>query len=342
MPLPRYLELALYHPEWGYYARDGRRVGREGDFFTSVSVGPLFGRLLAHRAAREFHQLGCPPRWRILEFGANDGRLAADILGALAEIDPTAHAALEYGIFEPLPRMRGIQTAALELHGSKVCIAATTGCFAADPLPGLILGNEVLDALPFHWVTWRERCWREIRIAASPDGVLMPSDSFTPPADVLQWLEKATQGLELPDGWQCEVRTSWKDFLGTSLRCVESPAMVWMDYGYERSELIHPARREGTWRAYRAHRIEADPWNSPGHCDLTAHVDFTGVAEAARVLGARHTSMVSQGNWLTRLAVGELAAKEGIADPAWARQFQTLTHPAHLGTRFHVLECLWR
>jgi SAM-dependent MidA family methyltransferase len=334
----RYGELALYHPELGYYARGGERVGKEGDFFTSVSVGPVFGELLARRMVREFHDLGRPGRWRIVELGANDGRLAADLLAGMSRIDLQALAALEYVMCEPLPTMRDVQRATLDKFSENVRIVASTDELAADELPGIVFGNEVLDAMPFDWVEWRDGGWRERRIGVGADGRLQPVLAGEPAAGVCRWLDEATRGVPLPDGWQCEVRMDWRGFLQSCLRGMVQPTMLWIDYGFLREELIHPHRSEGTWRAYRGHRIEPDPWNDPGECDLTAHVDFTSVAEAAEALGGQVKGFTPQGTWLTRLAVEELAAREGSEDPAWVRQFQTLTHPAHLGARFHVME----
>jgi SAM-dependent MidA family methyltransferase len=292
--------------------------------------------------ARYYRESGAPGRWRVRELGANDGRLAADVLDALARIDPQAMATLEYEICEPLPLLREEQRARLAAFGAQVKIVASTEESSGNDLPGLVFGNEVLDALPFHMVEWRDGGWREKRIGVGPHGELQLILAGEPAAGVRSWLETSICGMPLPDGWQCEVRTGWRAFLESSLRGMIDPLAIWIDYGFLRDEWIQPHRTEGTWRAYRNHRIETDPWNAPGACDLTAHVDFTGVIEAAESLGGRLGEFTPQGTWLTRLALDELAAREGTADPTWTRQFQTLTHPAHLGTKFHVLECTWR
>jgi SAM-dependent MidA family methyltransferase len=338
MPMGRYLQLALYHPQLGYYARGADRVGKGGDFFTSVSVGPVFGQLLARRMVREFDNLGRPARWRIMELGANDGRLAEDVLGGMARIGPQALASLEYVICEPLPTMRDVQRERLAGFVGKVRIVASTEELLGDEWPGVVFGNEVLDALPFHWLEWRDGGWRERRIGMGADGRLQPVLAGKPDDESCRWLDDATRGMPLPDGWQCEVRTDGREFLQECLRGMAQPRMIWIDYGFLREDLMQPHRTEGTWRAYRGHRIEPDPWNHPGECDLTAHVDFTGVAEAAEALGGRMIGFNPQGAWLTRLAMEDLASREGRDDPAWVRQFQTLTHPAHLGARFHVME----
>jgi SAM-dependent MidA family methyltransferase len=342
MTLLRYMELALYHPEWGYYARGDERVGREGDFFTSVSVGPLFGSLLARRFAAEFCALNRPLRWRVTEFGGNDGKLADDVLEAMHRIDPAAWRALEYVVCEPLPRMRWVQSQRLARWGDRVRIIGSPDELAGERWPGVVMGNEVLDALPFHGVEYCEGRWVERRVDWTEEQGFHLIRAGAPGHDVMEWLEQATARMTLPDGWQCEVRTGWRTFLQQALACGVDPLMIWIDYGYERVDLVHPHRREGTWRAYRRHRLEPAPWDAPGECDLTAHVDFTGVMEAAAQLGGRRVEWSSQGAWLTRWAAAELAEREGTLDPSWVRQFQTLTHPAHLGARFHVLECAWR
>jgi len=341
MRVDRYVELALYDPQEGYYATGIRRVGKGGDFFTSVSVGAVFGGLLARRMVREFDHLGRPGRWRIMELGANDGRLAADVLDAMAGIDSEALAALEYVICEPLPSMREVQRDRLAGYSERVRVVSASNECADDVLPGIVFGNEVLDALPFHWVEWCDLQWWERRIGVGEDGRLQAVLAGHPEGDVMEWLSVATEGLDLPDGWRCEVRTCWRGFLESFLVAVMNPLMIWIDYGFLREELVVPHRSEGTWRAYRRHRIEIEPWDFPGECDLTAHVDFTGVCDAVESLGGRVLGLQAQGMWLTRLAAIDLASREGMTDPAWVRQFQTLTHPAHLGAKFHVLECTW-
>ena len=330
-----FMTAALYEPGLGYYARGHRQVGRAGDFFTSVSVGPLFGHLLARRFLRHWQEIGRPSRWRIIECGAHDGSLAGDVLDALVALDPAAFAALEYAIPEPLDSLRECQTANLARFQGGCRIVADSALLATNPLPGIAFGNEVLDALPCHLIVrrgghWLERCvgsdgkrlgWIEAEI--SDPGLLAAVRAL---------------GNGFPEGYRSEVRTCYHGFLAPLFAALIDPLMVWVDYGFERPEYYDPSRVEGTLRTFAAHRADDDPLADPGAADITAHVDFTAVIEAASVIGADRARLRSQGGWLTEVARDWLLAMEGRPQPEMLRQFQTLTHPAHLGSRFHVLE----
>jgi SAM-dependent MidA family methyltransferase len=327
---------ALYHPEYGYYACGVRQVGRGGDFFTSVSVGPLFGELLARRFLREWSGSGEPARWRIIECGAHDGTLAADVLAALKHLSPAAFEALEYIIAEPLPPLRHAQAEKLHSFAERVRHFADIDELAADPLPGIAFGNEVLDALPCHLVEWRDGRWHERRVVLDEaDGFIWQTAEISDPR-LLAGL--APLGDVFPEGYRSEVRTGYHDFLAPLARALSSGLMLWLDYGFERAEYYHPGRREGTLRTFFRHRAGDDPLVSPGEADISAHVDFTAVAEAAQALGWQQAAMRNQGAWLTETARDWLLEMEGRPQAAALRQFQTLTHPAQLGGSFHALE----
>ena len=331
---------ALYEPTLGYYAREPRQVGRGGDFFTSVSVGPLFGELLARRFLREWRESGSPEKWRILECGAHDGTLAADILATISRLDSQAFAALEYAIPEPLPRLRTAQRETLRRFQGKTRFLADASELHPDPLPGVAFGNELLDALPFHVVEWQNGGWRECTVALGPDGdfTWQTEREITCPA-LLDAL--APLGNAFPENYRTEVRTNFRDLLEPLTRCLSSGLLLWPDYGFARPEYYHPDRKSGTLRTFSKHRAAENPLATPGEIDITAHVDFTAVAEAAIRLGCQPAAFSSQGSWLTGQARDWLLAQEGKPDAAALRQFQTLTHPAHLGGSFHVLELSW-
>lgn len=330
---------ALYQPEFGYYASGTRQIGRGGDFFTSVSVGPLFGEVLARRFLREWLEAACPARWRIIECGAHDGTLAADVLGALATLDPRAFAALEYVIPEPLPALQAAQR--ITLHHLKEVVRFINDPLelAANPLPGVAFGNEVLDALPFHLVEWRGGEWLECRVALAADGGFAWQSADI--RDPLLRAALAPLGKNFPLGYRTEVRTCFHSFLEPLARGLQSGLMVWADYGFARADYYHPDRTTGTLRTFSNHQPGADPLDRPGETDITAHVDFTAVAEAALALGAQAAVFRPQGAWLTATAREWLLEQEGHPQPSFSRQFQTLIHPAHLGGCFHFLELSW-
>ena len=335
-----YMACALYHPDLGYYAIEARQVGRDGDFFTSVSVGPLFGNLLARRFLREWQELGEPKRWRILECGAHDGTLAFDVLSALRELAPAAFAALEYVICEPLPRLRDLQAERLKDFSDQVRSIHELETLARNPLPGLVFGNELLDALPFHVVEWRKGKWNTCGVACGVDGKFCwEVGDGVASAQVVEAL--APLGGNFADGYRTEVRTGVRDFLEPLTQCISTGLLLWLDYGFAQPEYYDPARSQGTMRTFSKHRAGEDPLSSPGEIDITAHVDFTAVAMAAKELGCVLRAFCRQGAWLTEIGAEWLRAQEGRPDRAKLREFQTLTHPSHLGGCFHVLELGW-
>jgi SAM-dependent MidA family methyltransferase len=335
-----FMATALYEPALGYYSRGTRQVGRGGDFFTSVSVGPLFGCLLARRFLREWKKLGSPDRWRIIECGAHDGTLANDVLREIFRIDPAASATLEYVIPEPLARLQAAQRETLAAFSGETRFISDASELFSDPLPGVAFGNELLDALPFHVVEWKSGGWRECRVANGPDGdFIWEADHEITDAALLMALVEL--GSDFPEGYRTEVRTNFRGFLEPLTRCLSSGLMIWPDYGFARPEYYLPDRKTGTLRTFSNHRAAEDPLERPGELDITAHVDFTAVAEAALDLGGKPILFKSQGSWLTENGRDWLLSLEGNPDLAALRQFQTLTHPAHLGSSFHVLEISW-
>lgn len=331
---------ALYDPQLGYYARETRQVGRSGDFFTSVSVGPLFGELLARRFLREWRKSETPERWRIIECGAHDGTLAADILGAIARLNPQAFVGLEYVIPEPLPLLQEAQRTTLARFQGNTRFVTTVDELFSSPLPGIAFGNELLDALPFHVVEMHPDGWRECRVTTDPDGEFVWETSH-PIVDPLLLEALSPLGIRFPNGYRTEVRTNLRNFLEPLTRCLSSGLLLWPDYGFARPEYYDPDRKSGTLRTFSGHRAAENPLTTPGEIDITAHVDFTAVADAAIALGCHPATLRNQGAWLTEIGRDWLLSLEGNPDTAALRQFQTLTHPAHLGGCFHVLELSW-
>ncbi|WAC19753.1 SAM-dependent methyltransferase [Luteolibacter sp. SL250] len=327
---PEFMSLALYHPEHGYYAKDLRQVGREGDFFTSVSVGPLFGRILARRFIAWWEENQRPSPWRVIEAGAHDGTLAGDILTEISSVSPAAFSALEYAIPEPLPRLQAAQREKLAPWGN-VRFVNSPEDLAASPLPGIAFGNEVLDALPFEIIGRSEGGWHEFRVGLEDEKLTLIKGPPYP---------HGPEGV-FPDGYLTEIRRDYGAFFLPFLGALRHGLLVWVDYGYDHETYYHPDRTTGTLRTFSKHRAGENPLNAPGDEDITAHVDFTAAADAALALGCRINSMKTQSAWLTEAARDLLLSMEGRPDPSLLRQFQTLTHPGQLGTRFHVLEASW-
>jgi SAM-dependent MidA family methyltransferase len=333
LPWAEVMRLALYTPELGYYRRGVRRIGRGGDFYTSVSVGPLFGRLLAEFAFQTWCEMGKPPRFTIIEQGAHDGTLARDVLEGCRETAPELFAAVQYAIIEPDALLQQAQRDTLgpeyaaKLHHDKAACAG----------PALFLCNELLDAFPVHRVTWNGATWNELCVrpdAEAPSGLAFTEGPLSSPSlsD-----EVTGHGPDLPPGWiteVCPAAASWLDEVAALP--FTGPVLI-LDYGFTEAEHFAPERSEGTLRRYRNHRMDDKILEDLGDADLTAHVDFTRVTELAAQRGFSVAGCTEQGRFLTRLFVDAYHRHGQAPDAATQRQFHTLTHPIHMGRSFHAL-----
>ncbi|MFK7851330.1 MAG: class I SAM-dependent methyltransferase [Akkermansiaceae bacterium] len=330
LPFPKFLEIALYDPEFGYYARPPKQVGRSGDFYTSVSVGPLFGRILARRFLKWWLENGSPSAWRLVELGAHDGKLAADILAEIAAINPTAWGSLEFCSIEPLPQLRKAQHQRLDPLASKLHIAESANEISADSAPTILYGNEVLDALPFHLIRMRNKTWMELFVTEHFE--------FTEqePSARLQDKLKII-GNNFPENYQTEIRTSFQDFLEPLLAIGNIELLLFIDYGFASPEYYDTYRSKGTMRTFSKQKAAEDPFQDIGQIDITAHVDFTDLSRVLIEKGIHPSHFSNQSSYLTHLAA-EMITNEEIKDRHTVAQFQTLTHPSQLGNRFHAIE----
>lgn len=350
-----FMELALYDSADGYYADPARKVGRaDGDFYTSVSVGETFGRLLAAAAAQVWRALGEPAEFLIVEQGAHDGQLALDFLrGARQEKAAGFFPALRYLVIEPNSARRDLLSHRLQEESAEIVASASDfkGCGKAS---GLFFCNELIDALPVHRVRWRNAQWWEMRVATSSTAA-----GFT-------WREQeidleSALGLEvsrinpqerhLPDAWCTEINLAMRDWIREVAGLFAPGHGRWwvFDYGWEENDYYAPHRHEGTLRCYREHRATDDPFAAVGKTDITAHVNFSRLRDWAHEAGlkAAADTVVDQHDFLTHAAVGwlqeiERSTMDGAplseSDQARVRQFQTLTHPGMMGRVFKVLE----
>jgi SAM-dependent MidA family methyltransferase len=336
LPFARFMELALYHPAHGYYEQDRRQVGRSGDFYTSVSVGPLFGELLAFRFAGWLERLPGPVA--LFEAGAHDGRLAADILGWLRGQRPELFARLQYILLEPSPRRRAWQAERLRDFSEVVRWRNGPDELHASPVSGIGFSNELLDAFPVRRFGWdaAARAWFEWGVTWAGERfawVRMPGRPAQPPVPVPEALAAV-----LPEGYCLEASPAALAWWDSAARALGQGWLVAVDYGLTADEVISPARVAGTLRSYSKHRVGGDLLADPGGQDLTAHVHFSEVQQAGEAAGLSTVELITQPRWLTRImAESQADARFGPWDSGRVRQFQTLTHPEHLGRAFRVL-----
>jgi SAM-dependent MidA family methyltransferase len=319
-----FMAVALYHPQGGYYASERARTGRHGDFFTSVSVGPVFGRLLAAQLHEMRARLGNPGGFTLVEQGANDGRLLADILSAWERPLPRVI------IVEPLVNMRAIQLQTLAPWAG-----AVTHVAHENELPdftGVFFANELLDAFPVKILARDQGAWHERRVDHDGSRFIFtdtPCSGPVPP---------------VPDAiphFVTEICPSLAPWMQTIAARLQRGWMLLIDYGHPADARYHPARAHGTLAAYREHQRRDDPLADPGQQDLTAHVDFTAVAQLAADAGLALAGFTDQHHALTALAAdvfpamppGQLSAEHARE----MRALRQLLHPESMGTSFKFL-----
>jgi len=331
----RFMELALYDPEAGYYANPlERKIGRKGDFFTSVSVGETFGLLLAYGINEAWRAAG-GGAWVVVEQGAHDGQLARDILAGLDEIGGGLERRVEYRIVEPRGSIRESLSAHLaERPDDRLKVVPSL--VAARAPAGIFLCNELLDAFPVALVVRRGGKWMENRVACRGDELGWREEELTPDLEKLA----ADWGNDLEEGFQAELSPGLDSWVTDVSGLFERGNWWVLDYGYEIAERIVAARRGGTLRCYEGHRASEDPLVRPGELDITAHTNFTALAAAAQRAGLEARPLTDQHRFLIEVGRPWLLSLEGTppsgSDAARLRQWQTLTHPSLMGQQFRV------
>ncbi len=327
LPFRDYMELALYHPEFGYYTSGRAQIGRRGDFFTNVSVGALFGRLLALELARLWKEDGCPQPFTLVEQGAHGGELMADVLHGLRELAPECFAATHAVIIEPSAALAKKQRQLL----AALPIQWLPSLHDLAPFCGVHFSNELPDAFPVHLVTWTGTEWLE-RHVVEHHGKFAFTDAPLSSAALAAACRTLPQPL--PEGYHTEINLAASAWITDVAAKLQRGSVLIVDYGYPREEYYAPERIEGTLSTYAAHRREPNPLARPGEIDLTAHVDFTALIEAGKAAGLRQAEFTDQHHFAVRLGMEYFADGAHAAD---RRAFMTLMHPQFMGRAFKVL-----
>jgi SAM-dependent MidA family methyltransferase len=358
MTFAEFMEACLYHPKHGYYTRPEPRKssGRAGDYYTSVDVHPIFGRLLARQLAEMWERLGRPAEFRAVECGAGEGRLAQDILEFAARALPEFHSALRYVAVERSAARRGQWKAGAgkgaEIPDSPWPIPEEGQTATRDAkgrmqeemperIPaGCIFSNELLDALPVHRVKQTRHGLREIFVGW--EGQRFTDVEGEPSTERLaQYF--AGQGITLPREAQAEVSLAACAWMEQAGRALERGYVLTIDYGLEARELYNERHMRGTLLAYHQHRASEDYYARPGEQDLTAHVNFTALEAWGRRAGLQRIGLASQGHFLLALGQRNEFAdlyEEGMSEAERTRarlSLKRLIHPEGMGERFSVL-----
>jgi SAM-dependent MidA family methyltransferase len=338
----RFMELALYCPETGYYETNKDNVGRAGDFITSVSTGNLFGELLAFQFAEWLADAQTlnpqPSTINLIEAGAHDGKLARDILNWLQSHRPEFFSEIEYVILEPSPRRQAWQQETLKSFPNVRWFTDFENLkfkTQNSKLSGAFFSNELLDAFPLHRLGWdaKEKSWFEWGVTLAGEKfswTKMQNSAFHIPHSALEAV--------LPDGYTIEVSPAAENWWRAAAGVLSHGKLVAIDYGCTADEQFSPARMNGTLRAYHRHHVADDVLANPGEQDLTAHVNFSAIQKVGETAGLMTDLFSTQPQFLTRILQKAVTEKPfAHLDAKQVRQFQTLTHPEHLGRAFRVL-----
>jgi SAM-dependent MidA family methyltransferase len=332
-----YMEACLYDPTHGYYSRP--EATRFADYYTSVDVHPIFGRLLARQLAQMWDLLGKPWPFLAVEAGAGVGRLAAFILDFAAARLPDFYAALRYAAVERTEARRSAQAVALSSHVASGH-AESRADLPEEIAEGCIVSNELFDAMPVHRVARLHGELREYYVNCEAGGLVEELRPFSSPA-IQDYFTR--QGITLQEGQQAEAGLAACRWMQDAARRLGRGFVLSVDYGHDARELYSDRHMRGTVLAYRQHRANEDYYAAPGEQDLTAHVNFTALELWGREAGLETAGRVSQSRFLLALGrandFGDLyEAEQNESERMRARQKLTaLIHPEGMGETFQVL-----
>ncbi len=336
LPFADYMDMALHLPGLGYYSGGSLKFGdlhAGGDFVTAPELTPLFGQALARQIAQVFTHCAASPEPTLLEVGAGSGRLAADLLQALDALGALPE---RYLILELSGELRARQQQTLLAAAPHLADRVTWLDELPETFAGVVVANELLDALPTHAVAWRETGLMERGVVLSADG------GFA-------WAERPAHGalaaamaeLDLAAPYESEIGLAARAWVGEWGRRLACGALLLIDYGLPRHELYHPQRNRGTLRCHYRQRAHDDPFWWPGLSDITSHVDFTAVAETGYAAGLEVLGYTSQATFLINCGIGELLAARQQAGGEQALRasgaLQTLLAPGEMGELFKVI-----
>ncbi len=342
-----FMEQVLYNPKCGYYASGRALVGRRGDFFTNVTVGKIFGELMAAQIEEMWVRMGQPLTFAIVEQGANDGRFADDVLLWLRERAPRLYAVVTYWIVEPSAVLMQRQQATLSgWPRNKVRWHASLADFEVGSLCGVHFSNELLDSFPVHLVMYDGVQWEEVFVDSTMKGALRFVQGPLSNGRLRDHLRKIATPPADSVPYRTEVNLKALSWMEDIARILRQGYVLAVDYGYSREQYYGPGRFMGTLAVYQQHKRGTDPLQNVGDCDITAHVDFTSLAEVGEEHSLKLTGFCDQHHFLVgigeeRLMEIEYHAKQtglltrDVQDAI--RQFRTLMHPSSMGLAFKFI-----
>ncbi len=305
-----YMELCLYHPEFGYYMQARERTGTQGDYFTSSDLHPVFARLIARQAAEMWEILGRPARFTWVEMGAGRGFFAVDFLHWVKQARPDFYEALEYVAVEPGPRQRARVVDRVARESSGAWFQVVDSLERLDLVTGCFFSNELVDAFPVAVVARVAGRLKEIYVAADGGRLL---EKPGPLSDSAVAAAVARYANQLEEGHRVEVNRRAGQWISSVSAKLIRGFVLTIDYGNLAEFLYTPERPRGTLLAYRGHTASENFYDVPGEQDLTAHVNFSALIDSGMEAGLSFTGFTTQERFL--MALGEANEFADLYDP---------------------------
>lgn len=313
-----YMERCLYDQQYGYYMDDSPKIGKEGDFYTSSSIGTVMGDMLARFFLRERDRHG-GNSWTIVEWGGGNGRMASHILDEIARISPRGYEQLRYCMIETSEYHRQLQRKTLAGHAEKVhFLDDETWTDGLDPTYSIVFSNELLDAFPVHIVENDGDNWLEVFVCWDEQAQRF-AERLLPPenAEIAGYIARfiATDGRRFKPGYRAEINLESLRWLRRIAGHLRNGLIVTVDYGGTAEELYSPHRRRGTLMCYRKHVAHDNPYIYAGEQDITAHVNFSACIRTGLEAGVKNWRLITQKQFLMEAGIlGELK-DHGGTDP---------------------------
>ena len=341
MSFAQFMDLALYAPGLGYYAAGARKFGAAGDFVTAPEISSLFGQCIARSIAATI----MTTQGDVLELGPGSGKLACDVLLALDRLGALPK---HYFLLEVSADLRQRQTQALARLPSHLAKLAVWLDTLPDRFDGAMVANEVLDVVPIHLVTFSSGWVFERGVVVDDQNQFQWRDNPAIPKSLNKPVSRIQTGFSaveadhgVPDGYLTEIAPAVDGLVASLAKSLHRGTILLIDYGFRHAEFYHPHRATGTLMCHYRHYAHTDPFYLPGLQDITAHVDFTSVAETGIANGLELIGYTSQAQFLLQAGITELIA---AVDPTAAsdylpmtNQAQRLLSPAEMGEFFKVI-----
>lgn len=332
IPFDEFMHMALYYPELGYYMRKDIKIGREGDFFTASHLGKVFGIILTKALFELWQKMGCPDNFSIIEIGPGMGYLAQDILEEIREKDFFLDIKFKYILIEINPELRKIQKERLRKYGDKIIWQDLINNITS--LTGVVIGNEILDALPVRVFQIKNNKPFEVYVHIDEKEnlteILLPARD-----DTIAYLEEFAPQVFQFEGYRSEINLAMRDFIKQLASVLNRGYVIFFDYGYEKEEFFSYHRSQGTLICYYKHTIKENPYINIGFQDITSHVNFSALEKWAKESGFNVENYTSQSKFLLSLCDENLLIrldKEGLID-----KFKRLVLPQGMGETHRVM-----